>query len=55
MHFKQCHIKKTQESTVTGLLVIGNMVAEVRSFQNSQNEFTGEEEQRELQDWLSGG
>ena len=51
MHFKQCHIKKTQESILTGLLVIGNMVAEVRSFQNSQNEFTGEEEQRELQGW----
>ena len=55
MHFKQCHIKKTQESTLTGLLVIGNMVAEVRNFQNSKNEFTGEEEQRELRGWQSGG
>ena len=53
MHFKQCHIKKTQESLKSGLLVIGNLVtrAEVR------DEFTEEAEQLAagLRGWQPGG
>ena len=51
MHFKQCHIKKTQESLTTGLLVIGVTRAEVR------DEFTEEAEQLAagLLGWRQGG